>query len=36
MKLFEPLAQKMVERNINADYDRLRAMFDGKGEGRRG
>ncbi len=28
MKLFEGLAQKMVERNVNADYDRLKAMFD--------
>lgn len=32
MKLFEPLAQKMVERNVNADYDRLKAMLDGETE----
>lgn len=33
MKRFEGLAQKMVERNVNADYDRLKAVFDGTGDG---
>jgi len=33
MRLFESLAQKMVERNINADYDRLRATFDRERDG---
>ncbi len=28
MRLFEGPARRMVERNINADYDRLKAMFD--------
>lgn len=28
MRLFEGMAQRMVERNVNADYDRLKAMFD--------
>lgn len=28
MRLLAGLAQKMVERTINADYDRLKAMFD--------
>lgn len=36
MKLFERLAQKMVERNVNADYDRLKARFDDRTTGQRG
>lgn len=35
MKLFEGLAQKLVERNVNADYDRLKTMMDDRGQDRR-
>jgi len=31
MRLFNPLAQRMVERNINKDYERLREYFAGAG-----
>lgn len=32
MKLFNPLTQRMVKRNVTKDYDRLKAMLDGPDE----